>query len=45
LDEFPGINWGLVTMVVTPEALQRYSQDLYYNIIPLPGVNRNIEKE
>ena len=45
MDEFPGLNWGLVAMVTTPEALQRHSQDLYYNILPLLGVNRNIGEE
>ena len=40
----PGINWGLVAVVLTPKALQNYYQDLYYKILPLLGVNRNIGK-
>ena len=41
----PGINWGLVAVVLTPKALQKYCHDLYYKILPLLGVNRNIGKE
>ena len=41
----PGTNWKLVAVVLTPKALQKYYQDLYYKIIPLLGVNRNIGKE
>ena len=38
----PVINWGLVAVVLTSKALQKYYQDLYYKILPLIGVNRNI---
>ena len=41
----PGINRGLVAVVLTPKALQKYYQDLYYKILPLLGVNRNMGKE
>ena len=40
-----GINWGLMAVLLTPKALQKCYQDLYYNILPLLGVNRNIVKE
>ena len=32
-------------MVLTPKALQKYYQDLYYKILPLMGMNRSIDKE
>ena len=41
----PGINWGLVAVVLTPKALQKYYQDLYYKILPLLRVSGNIDKE
>ena len=41
----PGINWSLVAMVLTPNALQKYYQDLYCKILPLLVVSRNIDKE
>ena len=40
----PGMNWGVVAVVLTPQALRRYYQDLYYKILPVLGVNRNIDK-
>ena len=40
----PGINWGLVAVVLTPKALQKYHQDLYYKILLLLRVNRNTKK-
>ena len=41
----PGINWGLVVVVLSPKVLQEKYQKLYYKMIPLFGVNRNISKE
>ena len=41
----PGINWGLVAVVITPKALQKCYQDLCYEILPLLGVNRNTGKK
>ena len=41
----PGVNWGLVAVVITPKACQKCYQDLYYNMLLLLGVNRNIGKE
>jgi len=41
----PGINWGLVVVVLSPKALQEEYQKLYYKMLPLLGVNRNISKE
>ena len=32
-----GTNWGLVAVVLTPKALQKYYQDLYYKILPMLG--------
>jgi hypothetical protein len=40
----PGIYWGLVAVVSTPKALQKYYQDLYYTILPLMRLNRNIDR-
>ena len=33
----PGINWGLVVVVLVPKALQKYYQDRYDNMLPLLG--------
>ena len=41
----PEINWGLVAVVLTPKTIQKYYKDLYYKMLPLLGVNRNIGKE
>ena len=41
----PGINWGMVAVVLSPEILQESYQSLYYKMLPLLGVNRNIGKE
>ena len=41
----PGINWGVVAVVITTKALQRCYQDLYYKMLTLLGINRNIGKE
>ena len=40
-----GIHWGLMAVLLTPKALQKYDQDLYYTILPLMGVDRSICKE
>ena len=29
----PGINWGLVAVVLIPKDLQKYYQDLYYKML------------
>ena len=41
----PGINWGLVAVVLSPKILQEEYQRLYFKMLPLLGVNRNIYKE
>ena len=41
----PGINWGMVAVVLSPEILQESYQSLYYKMLPLLGVNRDIGKE
>ena len=41
----PGINWGLLAVVIAEKALQKCYQDLYYKMLPLIGVNRNIRKK
>ena len=41
----PGINWGMVTVVLSPRILHEAYQSLYYKMLPLLGVNRNIGKE
>ena len=39
------MHWGLMAVVLAPKALQKHSQDLYYNILPLLGLNFNIGTE
>ena len=38
----PGINWGLMAVVIAPKDLQKCCQNLYYKRLPLIGVTRNI---
>ena len=42
---FPAISWGLVAVVLPPEALSKTLQSLYYKVLPLLGVNRCITTE
>ena len=41
----PGINCGLVAVVLTPKVLQKSCQESKYKVPPLLGVNWNIGKE
>ena len=41
----PGINWGMIAVVLSPKILQESYQSLYYKMLPLLGANRNIDKE
>ena len=34
-----------MAIILTPKELQKLYQDMYYNVIPLIGFNRNIGKE
>ena len=45
LQLYPGIKWGLVNTMMAPEKMEKMVQDLYFSILPLLGVNRNITKE
>ena len=41
----PGIQQGLMTVILTPPKLKKSYNDMNYRILPLLGVNRNIGKE
>ena len=40
----PGMTWGLLAVTMPPEQLEKEIMSLYYKILPLVGVNRNITK-
>ena len=42
---FPGMAWGLVTAVISPETLRIHLHKVYYKELPLLGIRRFIKKE
>ena len=41
----PGLTWGLATVTMSPEAINKEMQSFYFAILGILGVNRNIAKE
>ena len=41
----PGMMWGLETVIISPNRLEKMIQSLYFQCLPLLGVNRHITKE
>ena len=42
---YPGMSYGLESVLIAPKELDDKMQALYYKILPVLGVNRNISKE
>ena len=42
---FPGMAWGLVTMVISPQTLGDLLHKVVYKALPLLGIQRSIKKE
>ena len=42
---FPGMAWGLVTAVISPEALGTLHHKVYYKALPLLGIRWSIKKK
>ena len=38
------MTWGLATITMTHKKMEKLMQSLYYRVIPLLGINRNIAK-
>ena len=41
---YPGMVWGLASAIIKPAKLEQIMQGLYFKILPLLKVNRNITK-
>ena len=41
---YPGIKWGMIAVIMPVKELEKKTGNLYYNMLPPLGVNRNIGK-